>query len=223
MSNPYGGEYPPYQPAPNPYDSGAYGSARTPFDGVSLAALICSATCCAAPVGIGLGIAGLIRTRAGRRTGRWAAITGLVLGIVLTLAMVGFFVFAIVLGAKSIEEADARPGQCVDVNTLDIVEKADCDEPHDGEIVWAGRFDGALVKSFESSSTQDFCAGLPGLSASYRAAVEGNEYEAAVSVDAFEEDEPDTGDWFVCYVTRGDGEKLEKPVGTGDSGGTTGA
>ncbi|WP_377321600.1 DUF4190 domain-containing protein [Pimelobacter simplex] len=209
--------------APNPYDSGAYGSARTPFDGVSLAALICSATCCAAPVGIGLGIAGLVRTRADRRTGRWAAITGLVLGIVLTLAMAGFFVFAIVLGAKSIEEADARAGQCVDVNTLDIVERADCDEPHDGEIVWAGRFDGALVKSFESSSTQDFCAGLPGLSAPYRAAVEGNEYEAAVSVDAFEEDEPDTGDWFVCYVTRGDGEKLEKPVGAGDSGGTTGA
>ncbi|MBU2696334.1 hypothetical protein [Pimelobacter sp. 30-1] len=229
MSNPYGGEYPPYQPAPNPYDNSAYGSARTPFDGVSLAALICSATCCAAPVGVALGIAGLVRTGGGRRTGRWAAVTGLVLGTVLTLAMAGFLVFAIVLGSQSVQEDDARAGQCVDVNSLDIVEKADCDEPHDGEIIWAGRFSGELLESFDSRSTQDFCAALPGLRTTYRSAVEGDEYEASVSVDAFDEDEPDTGDWFFCYLTRGDGDRLNGPVGSdgsdgsGGSGGSTGA
>lgn len=226
MSNPYGGEYPPYQPAPNPYDNSAYGSARTPFDGVSLAALICSVTCCAAPVGIALGIAGLVRTGGGRRTGRWAAVTGLALGTVLTLAMAGFLVFAIVLGSHSVQEDEARAGQCVDVNSLDIVEKADCDEPHDGEIIWAGRFTDELVRSFETSSTQEFCAALPNLDAAYRAATQGNEYEASVSIDAFDEDEPDRGDWFFCYLTRGDGEPLEGPVGSdgsGGSGGSTGA
>ncbi|MFC7505183.1 DUF4190 domain-containing protein, partial [Nocardioides sp. GCM10030258] len=107
MTDPYGG-FPQYEPpaggsAPtpsnpdgnpygNPYSSphgNPYGSpyrASTPSDGISIAALICSLTCCAAPVGIGLGIAGIVRTKDGQRSGRWAAVTGLVLGIFMMVA-----------------------------------------------------------------------------------------------------------------------------------------
>lgn len=207
MTNPYGGEYPSYEPGPNPYDQASYGS-RAPYDGLSVAALVCSLTCCAAPVGIGLGIAGIVRTREGRRSGRWAAVTGLVVGVVVLLLGIGFVVFAGIMGSRTVWEDEARVGQCIDIDFVGDPIKATCGEPHAGEVVWAGRFDDDLADVFDDVSVAEFCHGLPSLDPAYASAIETGDYDVRIEVDAFDEDEPGSGDAFFCYLERADGEKL---------------
>lgn len=221
--NPYDSGFRPYEPpVGGPYgEQGAgnphghpYGNpyqTSAPTDGLSIAALVCSLTCCAAPVGIGLGIAGIVRTKDGRRSGRWAAITGLVVGVVLTLSMTAFLVFAGVMGARTVWEDEARVGQCINIDFLGDLAKGRCDEPHDAEVISVGRFDQDLLEEFDRLSTADFCAARE-LRPEHRAAVEDSTYDVRLSNDAFDEDDPDTGDWFVCYVERADGEELEGPV-----------
>lgn len=212
MTNPYGGGYPPYQPGPNPYGAGQPVAGRAPYDGLSIAALVCSLTCCAAPVGIGLGIAGIVRTSRGRRSGRWAAVSGLVVGLLVLLAGIGFVVFAGVMGSRTVWEDEARVGQCIDIDFLDDPIKASCGDPHTGEVVWVGRFDADLVGVFDDVSVAEFCHGLPGLAPEYASAIRSGEYDVHVETDSFDEDEPESGDAFFCYVERSDGEKLEDRV-----------
>ncbi len=217
MSNPYD-RYVPGPPDPHG-EYASYGAGRGPqrLDGISIAALVCSLTCCAAPIGIGLGIAGIVRTKDGRRAGRWAAVTGLVVGVVLTIAMIAFAVFAGVMGARTLWEDEARVGQCLDVDFLDDQIEADCADPHVGEVIWVGRFDDPLVKRFESVGIDEFCGGLPGLEAHYRDALDSGDYQADISIDAFDEDEPGDGDRFYCYLERTDGAEIDGPLSqTGD-------
>lgn len=199
--NPYGGSYSPY----------AVTAPRT--DGVSVAALVCSLTCCAAPVGIGLGIAGLVRTKDDRRGGRWAAIVGLSLGILMTLIGIAFAVFLGVSFQRTIWEDEATVGQCLDIDVIDEQVKADCDEPHDGEIVAVGVFDDELVDAFEELDTAAFCAQLDGLDPAYREALGEDRYEAGIATDAFDESDPDVGDLFYCYVLDADGDELTGTIG----------
>ncbi len=72
-------------PASTPY------GARDPVDGVALAALICSLTLVAAPLGIVLGMAGLVRTATGKSRGRWAALVGLAVGLAVTVVAAYWF------------------------------------------------------------------------------------------------------------------------------------
>ncbi|TNM42764.1 DUF4190 domain-containing protein [Nocardioides albidus] len=220
MTNPYGGGYPSYEPGPNPYDGPAAG-ARAPFDGVSIAALVCSLTCCAAPVGIGLGVAGIVRTGQGRRSGRWAAVTGLVVGLLVLAAGLAFVVFAVVMGSRTVWEDEASVGQCIDVDLFDDPVKATCGEPHAGEVIWTGRFDGARVEAFGEVPLADFCAALPGLDPAYAEAIVGGDFDVRIETDSFDEDEPDSGDPFFCYLVRADGEKFDGLIG--DGVGTEGA
>ncbi|WP_408896286.1 hypothetical protein ACJ5H2_15365 [Nocardioides sp. R1-1] len=208
MTNPYGGDYPPYQPGPNPYGASVPGAVRAPYDGLSIAALVCSLTCCAAPVGIGLGIAGIVRTSGVRRSGRWAAVTGLVVGLLVLLAAIGFVVFAGVMGSRTVWEDEARVGQCIDVDFLGDPIKASCVDPHAGEVIWTGTFDADLLGVFDDVSVAEFCHGLPGLAPDYAAAIRSGDYDVRVETDSFDEDEPESGDAFFCYVERSDGEDL---------------
>ncbi|MBM7519379.1 DUF4190 domain-containing protein [Nocardioides nitrophenolicus] len=211
MTDPSGG-YPSYEPGagpgPNPYGGQPPYGSRVSYDGLSIAALVCSLTCCAAPVGIGLGIAGIVRTRERRRAGRWAAVTGVVVGALVLVLGVGFFVFAAVMGSRTVWEDDARVGQCIDRDFLDDPIKATCAEPHLGEVIWVGRFDDDLARIFRDVSRAEFCHGLPGLDPAYAAAVESGDFDVRVESDSFDESEPDDGDAFFCYVERGDGEKI---------------
>lgn len=222
------GEWPGYgaEPPPAPYGAGTpYGAGDAPrgTDGISIAAFVCSLTCCAAPVGIGLGIAGIVRTKDGRRSGRWAAVSGLVIGVVLTVAMIAFFVFAGVMGSRSLWEDEARVGQCLDLDFLDDEIKADCGDPHTGEVIWVGEFDDELVEEFDTVGTDDFCGSLPDLKPHYGAALESGEYQAQISIDAFDEDEPDDGDLFYCYLERTDDEAIEGRIpADGDPGSASG-
>ncbi|KRA29701.1 MULTISPECIES: DUF4190 domain-containing protein [unclassified Nocardioides] len=230
MSNPYGGGFPPYEP-PSGGQHGEYGGhtannpyagnpAPRPTDGISIAALVCSLTCCAAPVGIGLGIAGLLRTSGGQRSGRWAAITGLAIGSLVMVAGLAFSVFAVVMGSKTVFEDEASVGQCIGWDLFNDAEKAKCGDPHYAEIVWTGQFTRDLANSFENQSVDTFCSSLD-LSDDYREAAKNPDLQFGISIDAFDEDEPDAGDWFFCYLERTDGETFEGRVG--ESSTSTGA
>lgn len=226
MSNPYGGGYQPYQPDDSPtgepygspYDS-PYAAPTAPLDGLSIAALVSSATCCGAPVGIGLGIAGLVRTGGGRRRGRWAAVTGLVLGIVVSLAGVAFLVFAGWQGSRTVFEDEARVGQCVDIDgTFDDLTKAECDEPHDAEVIWVEKFDDDLVDEWaDSPHHRAFCTARD-LEPGYSSLARSEEYDVEYSTDAFPDDEPEAGDWFVCLLTPREGRLEESLRQRGSSG-----
>ncbi|HWJ09289.1 MAG TPA: DUF4190 domain-containing protein [Nocardioides sp.] len=200
--NPYGGEYPAYEP-----------TGRT--DGISIAAFVCALTCCAAPVGVGLGIAGIVRTKDGRRRGRWAAVTGVVLGSLLTVAGLAFVVFAVIMGTRTLWEDEARVGDCLDIDFLDDQVKAGCAEPHDGEVIWVGEFDGDLVHRFDRVPLDLFCGELPGLDPTYAEALDSGDYQAEISIDAFDEDNPDPGDLFYCYLERTDGGEIDGSIRSG--------
>lgn len=224
MSNPYDGGVPPYEPpVGGPYGGygghGGYGASNpysnpyrpdSPTDGLSIAALVCSLTCCAAPVGIGLGIAGIVRTKDGRRSGRWAAVTGLVLGLVLVLASVGVAVGLVWYGTNTVFIADARAGDCVDVDDIDIW-KADCDEPHDAEVIHAGRFDEDLVEQYvETEYADEFCAPLA-VRSGYADVVRQGNHDIYTWVDSWDVEDPEVGDHFICLAEPFEGD-LDAPL-----------
>lgn len=197
--------YQPYGPGP----------VAPPTDGLSIAAFVCALTCCAGPIGIGLGIAGIVRTKDGRRRGRWAAIWGLVLGTVGTLAMIAAVVGLTVLGFNIVAEEDAEVGQCVDTSSLvdsNDLWRADCDEEHDAEVVAVGTVDADVLRLRESSSVEEFCRSLTG--PAYADALRDDAYRLDWSTDAITDD-IDTGDHFVCYLERVDGEKLTEDLSPG--------
>jgi hypothetical protein len=213
----------------NPYDPHPYGHPGGPggpggpgeqsTDGISIAALVCSLTCCAAPVGIGLGIAGIVRTGDGRRPGRWAAVTGLVLGIVGTLLAIGGGVGLVWYGTSTVFIEDARVGDCLEVGEVDLWQR-DCDEPHDAEVVHAGRFDEALVAGYvDAAYSYDFCAPLA-IRSGYSDVVRGGNHDLAAWVDSWDVDAPEAGDHFMCVAESFDGTPLD---GRLPRGGTVGS
>ncbi|KRB77122.1 hypothetical protein ASE01_10245 [Nocardioides sp. Root190] len=225
MSSSHGGydSGPPPDPYPppgghplgfNPYDPrpGGWTDARS-TDGISIASLVCSLTCCAGPVGIGLGIAGIVRTKDARRSGRWAAVTGLVLGIVGTILAVGAGIGLTWYGTSTVFLEDARAGDCIDVGEIDLW-KRDCDEPHDAEVVHAGRFDDQSVREYiESEDSAVFCEPL-----AVRAGYVDVAYTHILSswVDSYDVDEPQSGDHFICVAESYDGQELDGPLSRGD-------
>lgn len=97
---------PPPPPASYGYQSGPYaapgyyGPPAKSTNGLAIASLICSLagllTCLSAPVGIVLGHIALSQIKREGSNGRGLAIGGLVIGYLLTLAIVGFVIFAII-------------------------------------------------------------------------------------------------------------------------------
>lgn len=214
MSNPYGGGYSSYEPPnePTPYASpNPYGAPNRSTDGISIAALVCSLTCCAAPVGIGLGIAGLVRTSGGKRGGRWAAVTGVAVGAIGLVAIAAALVGLFWLGSNVVFEDEARVGQCVDVGeslgSTDLWQ-AECDEAHDAEVIAVGDFDSDLIRLHDALSTAEFCAEVATETSSSDLA-RSSTYDVGISTDSLDEDDPGSGDAFVCFVERADGEKLQ--------------
>lgn len=229
MSNPYDGGVPPYEPpVGGPY--GGYAASNNPYgdpyrsaaptDGLSIAALVCSLTCCAAPVGIGLGIAGIVRTKDGRRSGRWAAVTGLVVGIVMMLASVAVIIGLVWYGTNTVLIEDARAGDCIDVGDVDIW-KAECDEPHDAEVIHAGQFDEELVEQYVATpSATEFCAPLA-VRSGYADVVRQGNHGISTWVDSWDIDDPDVGDHFICVAEPLEGD-LDAPLPRGERSEQTG-
>jgi hypothetical protein len=186
---------------------------RAPFDRWSLAGLICAGTCCLAPIGAGLGIAGLRRTRGGRRRGRWAAVTAIVLGCLGTVAVLGGFALLIWYDARYVTPAQATVGQCVDLerraNSAAIsLRERSCDAAHDAEIVHAGTFDDELVAAYLAGTPHDLCLAL--LDDAVRSRVDPERFHLGVAV-AGRTGDPRPGDDFACYAD-GRTEQLTEPL-----------
>lgn len=222
MSDPFGSDG---GPLPNPYLAPANAS----LDGISVAALACSLTCCAAPIAIGLGIAGIARTSGERRTGRWMAVTGLVLGVLGSLALVvgavAFVRWADEPGADD-EQAAAehldvdqlQAGDCVgmaieDYKYIDITASS-CTEPHEAEIVYASRFTSAQqVQAYVDDPT--FCWPL-GKTFGYTTLLDDGEYGYDVVVDSAGSGRPVAGDAFACFVRLIDQSPMDTPLPRGE-------
>ncbi|WP_182377261.1 DUF4190 domain-containing protein [Nocardioides sp. WS12] len=208
MTDPYGG-FPQYEPpaggspTPSGVPWGDPKSVQVSRDGVSIAALVCSLTCCAAPIGVGLSIAGIVRTRDGMRSGRWAAITGLILGAVLIIGFVGF---ATLLGVRALYVEETQVGQCINFDVFDGLAEGECGEPHDAEVIWVSSLDANLVDQWRNHSSEDFCAARA-LTPEHLTALEGDDYTVEIFIESF--DEPEEGDWILCYVERADGNQME--------------
>lgn len=181
----------------------------TPYDGVSVAALVCAVTCCAAPVAIVLGMVGLVRTSGGRRRGMWAAVTGLVLGLVLSLAGLLLALGVALVWFAAPYQAEAAPGDCLDItHAFDGTDLwwADCAMPHDAEVVAAGTFGPEGAEKVAELAADTWC----------REAVDRDviqwlrdeELVLDLSTDAWDPEEPEAGDAWFCYAERRDGTKL---------------
>ncbi|GAA4803629.1 hypothetical protein ACFQ0K_11950 [Nocardioides caeni] len=216
MSSPHDGGYHGYQPPSNPYggEPGPYGQGPAqPYDGLSIAALAASLTCCAGPIAVGLGIAGIVRTRAGARRGRGLAVAGLVVGVLASVALAAALVGFVWIGFNTVPEDEAEVGDCIDVSTLfgsNDLWSADCDEDHDAEVFVAERIDSEATDRLDLVSLTTFCEEL--VPAEYAAVVQDSTYRVDWSTDAFDDADPDVGDHLVCYLERTDGEKLDEPL-----------
>lgn len=229
MSDPFGSDggpppdpFAPYRhPSADPFHANPYLSeGGRSLDGIAVAALVCSLTCCAAPVAIGLGIAGIVRTRDERRSGRWMAVTGLALGVLLTLGLAAGVTGLVLLEQRTYFFEDARAGDCVDIEEQDggwlDVTPAECDEPHDAEVVYAGRFTAELRTSYIGSDT--FCHPLA-KSAGYGALAGKGELWVDPVVESDDVDNPEVGDYFICVAEKTDGERLTEPLARSEANG----
>lgn len=219
MSDPYGngpqpygepepGEpsYEPYGGAPSPYEP------KTPTDGVSIAAFVCSLTLCAAPVAVVLGIVGLSRTKHDRRGGRWAAITGLALGVAGTLALIGAAGFVTWFGLNTTDPDRADVGDCVDVDRYDDADAnlwtKDCTEPHDAEIVVASSLTSDEAAELDDDGDPTTLCEARLLTSSY-AGVDRDGYFLRIVIESLTK--PTEGDNFLCYLEPRSGQ-LDEPL-----------
>lgn len=213
--SPYGNS--PGNPPGGPYGGyGSYepGAPQHRYDGISIAALVCALTCCAAPVGVGLGIAGIVRTKEGRRRGRWAAVTGVVLGAIGTLLLIAAIIGVTVIGFNIVFEEDARVGQCVNTGLLgadtDDLWDAECSEDHDAEIVGVALATADMESDYDDNvAIATICDPL--VDDAYRELLTDSRYRLDFSTDSTD-DTIDEDAWLVCYLERADGEQLDGPL-----------
>lgn len=197
-------------PAPGPSQGGP-----VPLDGVSVAALVLSLVFCAAPVAMILGVVGVVRTKGGQRRGRAAAIAGLAISTLTTAAVaIAIVAGGAYLAATSIDDldpADARAGECIDLDFFDYPDAAPCVGEHEGEIIWVGRITGATAREWERVEyIDDFCLARP-LDDAHLEALEDPAYAVDYWVDG-PDWEPTPGDWMICYLTAAEGH-LDTPIG----------
>ena len=207
MTTPGPSTFPPPPPPP-----GEWSKAPTPYDALSISALVCALTCCAAPAGVVLGILGLVRTRRGARRGRWAAITGLVVGAVLSVVLAVASVLALVALGKSaaddLDPATVSAGACITLDFAGDPGLASCTEPHDGEIAWVGLMTAPLMQEWrEAEHVDDFCFNQE-VAQLYLDAARDQDYTIGYWADTFWR-EPKQGAWMICYLTASEGTLLE--------------
>jgi len=205
--SPYGQDPSGQGPYGPPYQGG--GEALPPkTDGVSIASFVTGLICCA-PISIILGIIGVRRTKDDQRKGRWAAILGIVLGVLGLLAWAGIIAGGVWIFNNAVTPGNAEVGQCVNIDTDDnevSMLKKDCDKEHDGEIVAVEKVDdgnideikGAVAGYCQQILSQDDLDAIN--------AVSNLELKAVIE----DPDDVTKGDHLVCYVESDD--KLKEKV-----------
>lgn len=132
------GGFPPPPPAYQSYVGPNDGNVG--YSGLAIASFVCSLTCCLGIPAIVLGGIGIAKTGPGKARGRWMAVTGLVLGVLGTIAMVivgAGLAGLVALGQRVVTPDNAEVGQCVEVGTTgDEVTMFDtgCSVEHNGQI-----------------------------------------------------------------------------------------
>ncbi|KRF17733.1 hypothetical protein ASG90_05125 [Nocardioides sp. Soil797] len=226
-SEPYGQQpaygQPAYDPN-NPYGAWQGGNdAGKGTDGISIGAFVVSLVCC--PLGIIaviLGFIGLGRTKNGQRKGRWAAIAGIIIGIIGTLLAIGVGVAVYFLDQNTIDLDSAEVGQCTNIDVDDdsvMMTKKDCSDDHDGEIVYIGTFDEVKNSGFMPSNPDDVTdAGVAyGVCSSLLGEDKAGDIDSALDGKveygiANEDNNPSDDEKFLCYAKRSDDEKIDKKI-----------
>ncbi|HEY1134975.1 MAG TPA: DUF4190 domain-containing protein [Nocardioides sp.] len=217
----YGASYPAAGPGQQ-WGGSPYGAHQPPStDGLSITAFVLSLTCCLSFIGMILGFVGLSRTKNGQRKGRWAAVSAIVIGALATLSAAAVFVFAIILGDRSMMPSDAEVGQCGNIlnedrDTIQLLEK-DCDSSHDIEVVHVGTYDDIEDSSFLPSNPDDLTdAGIAfGVCTDLMPA---DDVATLAETDDLrfgivtEDTSPSGTDPFFCYVELPGDEKLDAPL-----------
>lgn len=186
-------------------------TAPPPIDKVSVLGVAASAVF--PPAALVLGIAGLVRTRNGVRSGRWAAVVATVVGSVATVVVVGAVGLVVWLEHNDLGVDEARRGTCVNLDEgVDGVQlrERDCTEAHDGEVVFRGDFTSSWIADYQALNTAEFCAqamaDLP------EPEVYGPDFVLGTIVDSVSAERPLVGDAFICVLERVDGEPLTQPL-----------
>ena len=185
------------------------------LDQTSLMSFALALTVVGAPVGIVLGVRGLRRTEGGVKSGRWAAVLGIVLGIA---ALLGVVLGAVGLhwfrdNVKSIARAEV--GDCVDVvdgdDSLSFT-SASCTDRHQAEIVAAGEWSSREEDLFfrSDASAADLC--FREADEHYQRAARTGRYQVTLVIGADDPREPRTGDAYACYFTLTKGGSLSDPI-----------
>lgn len=174
-----------------------------------------SLLCCTSIVGLILGIVGLGRTKDGVRSGRWAAVSAVVIGAIGTLAFAGIIGFFVWFGTSTVLLSDAAPGQCVNVDEIGdgpdaTLYKKDCDEDHDAEIVAADSFDRKQAAVVDPGDPDAVCE--EEVEPDYADALASGDYELGI---VYESDDPEPGEVFACYLERTDGADLTESIPSG--------
>jgi hypothetical protein len=207
-SAPYsGGGQPPQNPYGSSYPGGGQPEGQK-TDGVSIAAFVTGLLCCA-PVGLILGFVGLRRTKDGQRKGRWAAVTGLILGSLGVLAWIGAAIFIVFIVNNVVTPDNAEVGQCIGIDEEDgevTMMKKECGEKHDGEIVAVEELDSDTASTAEDLQVA-YCNEI----------IEEGDLTTILDRDDLElqavfEDpnNVEDGDHIVCYVEATKGDLDEK-------------
>lgn len=207
----------------NPYGAWQGGNdAGKQTDTLSIVAFVLSLTCCLSFVGVILGFIGLGRTKNGQRKGRWAAITAIVVGIILTLVAIGGGIAIWQVVKNQIGLDDAEVGMCMNVDEVDddsvSLTKKECGEDHDAEIVYVGEFEEVENSGFMPTNPDDVtdagvaygvCTRLLGDDAAkYEEALDGNVGYGIVNEDS----SPEGDEKFLCYVEHSEGDKIDEKL-----------
>lgn len=238
---------PPYA-APGPYTTPGVDPATpppgygTPYaapqqprtDGVSIAALV-TGILGMALIPLGLGIAGVVRTKDPARSGRGLAIAGIVLGALGTVGW-AILVGAVLFVANNQDFQDAftegfeesyqeglqegmglgyDQGDCFDLpyeaTTLEEISPADCDTPHTSEVVGVHTLEGDTFPGTDAIETsfEDLC------SRSFTVYVGIGYEDSSLSMYYIGPDETTWGfgdRQMLCVVENPDGTPLEDSV-----------
>ena len=196
----------------NPYGDG--GEQPKGTDTVSIIGFILSLTCCLSIVGAIMGFIGLGRTKGGKKKGRWAAISAIIIGILGTLAAAGIIVAVVFVAGTVVTVDNAKAGQCVDVEGPDTelqLTKKECSESHDAEIVATGKAGDIQDADLEGTFIPlDVCRQLAAEGDFEK--VIGYSEELKLSVIAEDPDNVSDSDSVVCYAERVDGKKLTEGI-----------
>ena len=197
-----------------PYGQPQYGAWQGANDadrgtsGVAIAAFVLALTCCLGIPAIICGIIGLKKTGPDRQKGRWMAVSGIVLGVIGTLATVGAIIAGVWFSQTFITPDNAEVGMCVDTDedgdSISMM-KTGCSDDHDAEIFAVHEMTSAEAEEFDPDTSGGLCAAR----LEDQSLFASGDYEPYT---VYENEDAEEGDVLVCLIQRSDGDALTEKL-----------